>query len=58
MVSQKEMFHLLNLYAKVYEAADNRSSYNMDFNKATDKVSHQRLLKKVKVHNIDGIVLD
>ena len=53
--------NLLSFYSKVYEAADNGDSYDilyLDFSKAFDKVPHQRLLRKVKAHGIDGKVLD
>ena len=53
--------NLLSFYSKVYEAADNGDSYDiiyLDYSKAFDKVPHQRLLKKVRAHGIDGKVLD
>ena len=53
--------NLLSFYSKVYEAANNRDSYDilyLDFSKAFDKVPHQRLLRKVRAHGIDGRILD
>ena len=53
--------NLLSFYSKVYEAADNGDSYDilyLDFSKAFDKVPHQRLLRKVRAHGIDGKVLE
>ena len=52
--------NLLSFYSKVYESADNGDSYNilyLDFSKAFDKVPHQRLLRKVRAHGIDGKIL-
>ncbi len=52
--------NLLSFYSKVYEAVDNGDSYDilyLDFSKAFDKVPHQRLLRKVRAHGIDGKVL-
>ena len=53
--------NLLSFYSKVYEAADNGDNYDilyLDFSKAFDKVPHQRLLRKVRAHGIDGKILD
>ena len=52
--------NLLSFYSKVYESADNGDSYDilyLDFSKAFDKVPHQRLLRKVRAHGIDGKIL-
>ena len=53
--------NLLSFYSKVYEAADNGDNYDilyLDFSKAFDKVPHQRLLRKVRAHGIDGKILE
>ncbi len=47
-------------YKKVIVAVDQDENYDviyLDFNKVFDKVPHQRLLKKVEAHGIDGKVL-
>ena len=52
--------NLLSFYKKVIEAVDQDQNYDvvyLDFSKAFDKVPHQRLLKKVEAHGIDGKVL-
>ena len=52
--------NLLSFYGKVYEAADNGNIYDilyLDFSKAFDKVPHQRLLRKVRAHGIEGKIL-
>ena len=45
-----------SFYRAVYEAADKDINYYviyLDFSKAFDRVSHQRLLMKIKVRGID-----
>ncbi len=52
--------NLLSFYSKVFEAVDQNENYDvvyLDFSKAFDKVPHQRLLKKVEAHGMDGKVL-
>ena len=52
---------LLSFYRTVYEAADNDDNYDviyLDFSKAFDKVPHERLLRKIKSHGIDGRVFN
>ena len=52
--------NLLTFYGNVYEAVDNDENYDniyLDFSKAFDKVSHDRLLSKVRAHGINGKVL-
>ena len=52
---------LLSFYRTVYEAADNDDNYDviyLDFSKAFDRVPHERLLRKIKSHGIDGRVLN
>ena len=44
-------------YRNVYKAVDNDANYDtlyLDFSKAFDKVPHDRLLSKVRLHGIDG----
>ena len=53
--------NLLSFYKSVFEAADNDSNYDiiyLDFSKAFDTVPHERLMRKVKAHGIDGRVLN
>ncbi len=52
--------NLLSFYKKVIEAVDLDENYDvvyLDFSKEFHKVPHQRLLKKVEAHGIDGKVL-
>ena len=52
--------NLLSFYNKVFEAVDRDENYDvvyLDFSKAFDKVPHQRLLRKVAAHGIDGKML-
>ena len=51
--------NLLSFYRTVYEAADADDSYDviyLDFSKAFDRVPHERLLRKIKAHGIEGDV--
>ena len=51
--------NLLSFYKTVYQAADSDSNYDviyLDFSKAFDRVPHERLLRKIKAHGIEGKV--
>ena len=53
--------NLISFYKSVYEAADNNNNYDiiyLDFSKAFDRVPHERLLRKVKAHGIEGRVFE
>lgn len=53
--------NLLSFYRTVYEAADDDDNYDviyLDFSKAFDRVPHERLLRKIKSHGIDGRVFN
>ena len=44
----------------MYKAMDNDENYDflyLDFSKKFDKVYHQKLLKKIRTHRIDGKVI-
>ena len=52
--------NLMSFHRKVYEAVDNDENYDiiyLDFSKSFDKVPHERLLSKVRVHGINRKVL-
>ena len=53
--------NLLTFFRKVFEVVDNDENYDviyLDFSKAFDRVPHQRLLRKIKAHGIEGKVLN
>ena len=52
--------NLLSFFSEVYEAVDCDKEYDiiyLDFSKAFDRVPHERLVRKVQAHGIDGDIL-
>ena len=47
--------NLLTLFSEVYEAVDQDNAYviiYLDFSKAFNKVTHERLIRKIEAHGI------
>ena len=60
MKGRSYLTNLLEFFEDITCAVDNREPVDvmyLDFQKAFDKVPHQRLLHKIKVHSVTGNVL-